>query len=208
MLTDGQLKDLSKKMRFPLEGVYFKDELPRVLKYNTAYIINLDNSLDEEGNENEGTHWTCLQVNKYPSGAIEPIFFDPYGAPPSEDIIAFVKNNCAKYLPHTNKDIQSLMNNACGFYCCAFLHYINAWEHRCKDLYQDVNTFMSYFDDLNTSIDWKKNEYILKMFFQSEDPSKRTEIDVLSNKITDEDEHRGRGVNDLMKIPVDVKYRN
>jgi hypothetical protein len=38
----------------------------------------------ENGEENDGTHWTCMQVNKYPSGQIEPIFFDPYGAPPSE----------------------------------------------------------------------------------------------------------------------------
>ena len=32
----------------------------------------------ENGEENDGTHWTCMQVNKYPSGQIEPIFFDPY----------------------------------------------------------------------------------------------------------------------------------
>jgi len=106
MLTDSQIKDLSKKMNFPLEGVFFKDELPRQLKYNTSYVINLDNSIDDEGNENEGSHWTCLQVNKYPDGKVEPIFFDPYGAPPSESIKKFVKDNCAKYLPYTTKDIQ------------------------------------------------------------------------------------------------------
>jgi len=203
MLTDSQIKDLSKKMNFPLEGVFFKDELPRQLKYNTSYVINLDNSIDDEGNENEGSHWTCLQVNKYPDGKVEPIFFDPYGAPPSESIKKFVKDNCAKYLPYTTKDIQSLMNNACGFYVCAFLHYINSWEYRCKDLYDDVDMFMNYFDDLNTSIDWKKNEYILKMFFQSSDPNKRTDIDVLSNKIMNEDE-KGKGF-DLVKIPVSTK---
>ena len=42
MLTDSDLKDLSKKMDFPLAGVFFKDELPRKLEYNTGYIINLD----------------------------------------------------------------------------------------------------------------------------------------------------------------------
>jgi hypothetical protein len=201
MLTDGDLKMLSKKMHFPLEGVYFKDELPRKLKYNTGYIINLDNSMDEGGNLNEGSHWTCLQVNKYKDGKIEPIFFDPYGAPPSESVKAFVKNNCAKFLPNTNKDIQSLMNNACGWYCCAFLHYINAWDHRTKDLYTDVETFMSYFDDLNTSIDWKKNEWILSQFFMDQDPTKRKESKVLDS-IKSEDE----GDNpDMMKIGVDVK---
>lgn len=201
MLTDDDLKTLAKKMNFPLEGCYFKDELPRQLKYNTGYIINLDNSMDEGGNLNEGSHWTCLQVNKYPDGKIEPIFFDPYGAPPSESVIKFIKNNCAKFLPHTNKDIQSLMNNACGWYCCAFLHYINAWEHRTKDLYTDVEVFMSYFDDLNTSIDWKKNEWILSQFFMDKDPTKRTPSKVLDS-IKSEDEENNP---DMMKLAVDVK---
>ena len=81
------------------------------------------------------------------------------------------------------KDVQSLMNNACmcGYYCVAFLHYINAWQHRTKDLYADVDIFLHYFDDLNKSIDWKKNEYILKMFFQSSDPALRKEIDVIGH---------------------------
>jgi hypothetical protein len=142
MLTDSQLKDLSKRMEFPLEGVYFKDELPKKLKFNTGYIINLDDSVDEEGNENEGTHWTCMQINKYPSNQIEAIFFDPYGGPPSENIKKIVLENTGKYLPYTTKDIQSLMNNACGFYCCAFLHFINSSQYRCKDLYDDVAQFM------------------------------------------------------------------
>jgi hypothetical protein len=205
MLTDIDLKDLSKKMDFPLAGVFFKDELPRKLEYNTGYIINLDDSIDDEGNDNEGSHWTCLQVNKYPSGRVEPIFFDPYGAPPSESIKKFVQDNTGKKLPYNEKDIQSLMNNACGFYCCAFLHYINNWEHRKKDLYDDVELFLSYFDDLNKSIDWKKNEYILKHFFQPKDVSLRKDIDVLTEKITKED--TGKGL-DIMKIPVDIKIRN
>ena len=82
MLTDTQLEELSRKMEFPLVGIFFKDELPKKIEFNKAYIINLDDSIDENGEENDGTHWTCMQVNKYPSGQIEPIFFDPYGAPP------------------------------------------------------------------------------------------------------------------------------
>ena len=154
--------------------------------------------------ENDGTHWTCLQVNKYPSGQIESIFFDPYGAPPSESIKKFVLDNTGKKLPYTEKDVQSLMNNACGYYCAAFLHYINKWEHRTKDLYADVDMFLHYFDDLNKSIDWKKNEYILKMFFQSSDPALRKEIDVISHPdhITKQD--TGKGI-DIVKIPVSTK---
>jgi hypothetical protein len=199
MLTDGQLYELAEKMNFPLEKVCFKDELKGKLKYNTGYIINLDNSVDEEGNQNEGTHWTCLQVNKYPDGRVEPIFMDPYGALPSENIKKFVQDNCGKHLPNTTKDVQSLMNNACGYYCCAFLHFINTWEHRQKDLYDDVENFMSMFDDLNTSIDWKKNEYILKMFFQPKDKKLRKEIDIITDTSEIIGQDKGEGI-DLMEV--------
>jgi hypothetical protein len=60
------------------------------------------------------------------------------------------------------------------------------------------------FDDLNVSVDFKKNEYILKHFFRSEDPSLRKEIDVIKSteSITGEDE---KGGIDMMKIPCDIK---
>jgi hypothetical protein len=205
MLTDTDLKKLSKAMEIPLAGVYFKDELPKKIEYNKSYIINLDDSVDNEGNDNEGSHWTALQVNKYPNGKIEPIFFDPFGAPPSESIKKFVLDNCGKYLPYTTKDIQSLMNNACGFFCCAFLHYINCWGNRTKDLYTDVDVFLCYFDDLNISIDFKKNEYVLKHFFRSKEEINRKPIDVFSNKIIDEDE-KGKGI-DIVKIPMNVNIK-
>lgn len=203
MLTNVQIEDLSKKMGFPLEAVLFKDELPKKLKYNTAYVINLQDSTDEEGNDNEGTHWTCLQVNKYKTGLVEAIFFDPYGQPPSESIKKFVKDNTGKYLPYTKKDVQSLMGNACGWYCCAFLHWINASQYRTKDLYDDVAEFLECFDDLTTSINFKKNEFILKHFFRSKDVNKQQEIDV----ITGGSDRIQEGNGDGAYIPVETKYR-
>jgi hypothetical protein len=201
MLTDQQLHHLGDAMDFKIESICFKDELPKVLKYNTAYIINLENSLDEEGNPNEGSHWTCLQVNKYPSGLVEPIYFDPYGQPPAESIKKFVKDNIHRELPFTDKDIQSLMNNACGWYCCAFLHYINKWEHRTKNLYLDVEHFLEFFDDLDTSADFKKNEYILKHFFRAKDESKRKAVEVFADSDTISSE------NDMgVRIPAELKY--
>lgn len=201
MLTNDQIEDLSKRMSFPLEGVFFKDELPKKLKFNTGYVINLQDSVDEDGNENDGSHWTCLQINKYPSGLIEPIFFDPYGAPPSEAVKKFVKDGCGKHLPYTEKDIQSLMNNACGWYCCALLHFINSSEQRSKDLYQDVSDFLELFNDLNVKSDYKYNEFVLKHFFRSADPAKRKAIEVLSGGIERISTENDTGV----KIPVELK---
>lgn len=201
MLTDIQIKDLCKKMNVDLEGVYFKDQLPKKIKPNTAYIINMENALDEYGNENAGSHWTALQVNKYPNGKIEPFYFDSYGQPSPENVKKVVMDTFGQKLPFSKRDIQSLMNNACGFYCCALLHFVNASKYRSGNFYQDIENFLSMFDDLNESVDWKKNEYILKHFFQPEDPKlrKAIEIDIEPARIVQED--TGKGMN-IMEVPV------
>ena len=204
MLSNIQLEDLAKKMNIPLERVCFKDELDEELfKFNRSYIVNMEDSIDEDGKQNEGTHWTCFQVNKYPNGTIEPIYFDSYGMPPPIAIKKYVEKGSDKHLNFTNRDIQSLMGNACGYFCLAFLHFINHFPHRSKDLYKDTDTFLTLFDDLGVSADFKKNEYILRLFFQSEDPSKRSDLsNVLPQKLDDDE-----GGIDMMRLPVDVKYK-
>jgi len=204
-LTDSQIKELCKKMSIPLAECVFKDELQSPLQYNKSYIINMENSEDENGNQNDGSHWVFLQCNKYPNEKVECIYFDPYGQPPPEHVKEVVKKTIGKSgLPYTEKDVQSLMNNACGFYCLALGHFINASKYRSNSLYHDVTTFLEMFDDLNHSIDFKKNEFILKHFFRSEDPSLRKDIDVIKpiESVSSEDE---KGGIDAYKLPVDIK---
>jgi len=199
MLTDFQLKELCKKMEIPLEGVFFKDELPKKIKPNVAYIINLENALDENGFENDGSHWTAMQVNKYPNGKVEPFYFCSYGGPPPENVKKVVMDTFGQKLPFNTRDIQSLMNNACGFYCCALLHYINPSKYKSNNFYQDIETFLGMFDDLNESIDFKKNEYILKHFFQPSDAKLRKEIEIDTQPARIVQEDTGRGI-DIMKV--------
>ena len=94
--------------------------------------------------------------------------------PPPEIVKKFVKI----HLPYNSVDIQSLMNSACGWYCLAFLHFINSAESRTRDLYTDANIFINMFDDLEKSHDHLKNEFVLKHFFRSKDASKRKPIEV------------------------------
>jgi len=204
-LTDSQIIDLSKKMNIPLADVCFKDELESPLQYNKSYIINIEDSMDENGNPNDGTHWVFLQCNKYPNDKIESIYFDPYGQAPPENVKKVVKETTGKQgLPYTEVDIQSLMNNACGYYCLALGHFINASQYRSNDLYSDVQAFMEMFDDLNKSVDFKKNEYVLKHFFRSSDPAMRKEIEVIKpiDSISSEDT---KGGIDGFRLPVDIK---
>jgi len=204
-LTDAQLRDLSGRMNFPLADVCFKDDLPDKLEFNKGYIINLEDEFDEDGKRNGGSHWTCFQINKYPNGKIEGIYFDPYGVGKPTDVKNAVIRTIGKNIPETKKDIQSLMNNACGWYCCAFLHFINSSQYRSKDLYTDVETFLDMFDDLDKSVDFKKNEYILKHFFRSKNVEGRGGAIEIDTDTIVEDEEGDRP--DLTKIPVGISMK-
>ncbi|NQX03137.1 hypothetical protein HQ447_20965 [bacterium] len=178
MLTDADLRQLASKMSVPLEFIGFKDDLPKRVKSNKAYVINLENEENIDGEDNQGSHWTCFYVSEYPNSKVEAIYFDPFGFPPPEIVKKVVKDTYGVSLPHTKTDIQSLMSNACGWYCMAFLHFITANPLRSKSLYDDVATFMDMFLDLNEKTDWKQNEWMLKQFFQPKDPALRKPVDV------------------------------
>lgn len=202
-LTDAQIYDLGARLNIPIGDVCFKDELPDILEFNKAYFINMDDSVDQDGQAAPGTHWVFVQCVKTPKDQVQSIYFDPYGVAPPEYVKTVVKNTTKQQgVPYTKKDIQSLLNNACGYFCLAFAHYINASQFRSGDLYRDVEFFLSLFDDLNKSVDFKKNEYMLKMFFRSSDPEKRKPIDV--DNISKDNEPGGI---DAFKLPVEVKIR-
>ena len=134
-----------------------------------------------------------MVVAKYPDGLVEPFYFDSFGQPPPIHVMSFIKKTTNKPLPHNNRDIQSVLNSACGYYCLAFLYYVFTYPNRTHDLYEDANNFLDLFDDLNVSHDFKKNEYILKHFFRSSDPSKRVPVSVLGDtaRIINDDEGKG-----------------
>lgn len=198
-LNNLQLKALSKYMNFPLhDNIYFKDQLPEILKYNESYIINMDDSCVDNNLEkpSSGTHWTAFQINKKKSGIIEAIYFDPFGVGPSINVERIMKNHTnQKKILFTKKNIQSCLNSACGWFCASFLHNLNGNIHRTKEFYLDVSIYLDCFEDLNISQNFKKNEYVLKLFFQSSDKSKRQAIDV--DYIVNNDDEA-----DLTKIPV------
>ena len=174
-LTNVELMDLAKRMDIPLEPPVFKSQLKDMkLKYNRFYIINLEDEYDPDGTKNDGTHYTCFQVNKYKNNKIEGVYLDPYGVEPASDVEEFVGFK----IPHSKKQIQGSLNNACGWFCLAFGHYINSYEGRSKDLHTDAMNFTDHFEDLTESNHHLKNEWVLKHFFRSKDPSKRTPIEI------------------------------
>jgi hypothetical protein len=197
-LSNIQIENLAKKMRIPLAFCDFKDLLgSEKLQHNKLYVINMEDELDENGKPNSGSHWTCFQSNKYPNGKVENIYFDSMGIPAPLEVQHFLGE---REVPYNKKNIQSILGDICGYYCLGFGHFINSFEGRTGDLYSDTNHFLDLFDDLDKSMDFEKNEFILKHFFRSSNPKERIPISV-EKKITG-------GNTDSIHIPVGTSIIN
>ena len=169
MLSNVQVENLASRMGIRLEGVFFKSQLKDMkLKHNKCYIINLEDQYDEDGNPNDGSHYTCFLYNKYPKKDCRDDFayFDSYGIAPPQEVLNFCGLKEGE-MPYNIVDMQSLMADCCGFFCLAFLFYVNRFEGRTLDFYRDCEHFSSLFKNLNECNDWKHNEAVLKMFFRN-----------------------------------------
>jgi hypothetical protein len=89
------------------------------------------------------------------------VLLEELSNPQMTALMSIEKGIGKSYLPYTDSDIQALMNSACGWYCSAFLYWINKFDGRSQDLYSDTEAFIELFDDLNKSNNFKKNEFIL-----------------------------------------------
>jgi len=119
------------------KGCYSKDNLQSLER--GFYIVNLQSSKD--GN---GTHWTCL----YHVNPVYSIYFDSFGFPPPEEI-----EDLLKIYDYNDKDIQDIKSSACGYYCIAFIKFMNGKTNPLKAF----NTFIKLFNK-NTN----RNDEILQ----------------------------------------------
>jgi hypothetical protein len=106
-------------------GVYMKDQLPDKLERG-SYIINLQSSKD-----GGGTHWVCLYHTPTYS-----YYYDSYGfVPPLE-----VQEKIIPYM-YNDLEIQDINSTACGFYCIAFVLYLNKKMNIEKAFMEFINLF-------------------------------------------------------------------
>ena len=107
------------------KGVYMKDQLPDKLERG-SYIINLQSS--KEGN---GTHWVCLYYTPNYS-----YYYDSFGfVAPLE-----VQKKIIPYM-YNDLEIQDIDSTACGFYCVAFVLYLNKKMNVEKAFMEFINLF-------------------------------------------------------------------
>ena len=151
MLSNFDLERLAEFYNLPLVAITMKDELPEKVE-DGCYIINLQSSTS--GN---GTHWLGLFIHKN-----NAYYFDSYGAPPSVEIMKFVKKRKGCHMYYNNFIIQDLKSQNCGWYTLAFLLWCYSYVLFSKDMKNMFNEFVKSFVD-----DTKENDNILKEFFET-----------------------------------------
>ena len=151
MLSNFDLERLAEFYNLPLVAITMKDELPATVK-DGCYIINLQSSTD-----GQGTHWLSLFIHKN-----NAYYFDSYGAPPSVEIMKFVKKRKGCHMYYNNFIIQDLKSQNCGWYTLAFLLWCYSYVLFSKDMKNMFNEFVKSFVD-----DTKENDKILKEFFET-----------------------------------------
>lgn len=140
-LSDKDITYILKEQRIKLNGVFMKDELPSKLK-SGFYVVNLQSS-----NIGNGTHWTAFYYSPKKS-----FYFDAFGFPAPVEIEQKLKR-----YRYNDKQIQNLNSTACGFYCIAFIIFLN--KNKNKDL---ENRFQSFVDAFSTNT--KINDKLLYNF--------------------------------------------
>ena len=172
MLTNSQVEMLAPKMGIPLEFCGFKDLLPKKIKPNKYYMVNLEDGEGDDGELNKGSHWVGFQCRTSNNGHKGCVYFDSYGKGPPKVITKLIKENFGLTPWYPTKDVQSLVNEACGWYQLAWAHFVNDKRFATNSLKKDTEEFLAPFEDLNHSLDYHKNEWILKHFFLSKDNPK------------------------------------
>ena len=135
VLSDIEIEEILKSQGIKV-NVCMKDELPTKLKQG-FYVVNLQSST-----VGSGTHWTALYYSSKHS-----YYFDPFGViAPVE-----VEQKLNEYT-FNNKQIQNLISTACGYYCIAFIIFMNERENK-------KTGFKIFADEFSTNTE--KNDTLL-----------------------------------------------
>ena len=136
-LSDRDILEILNSYNIKINGIYQKDKLPNKL-LDGFIVVNLQSSV-----EGFGTHWCALYHSKECD-----LYYDAFGFISPEAI----EDKINKSYYYNKRDIQNINSSSCGFYCIAFIKYIQ----NKKNKLEAFDKFISLFSG-NT----KQNEKVL-----------------------------------------------
>jgi hypothetical protein len=153
-------------------GTFSKDLLPKKIKGNSFYIVNMQDS-DEGG----GTHWVSV-INLDPK---EIIYFDSFGVPSApKEIEKFIKTTNKKVVRNLFQ-LQHIKTSSCGPWSIYFIDGMLT-KRKFKDVLNDFT--------MNPVI----NEHILLKYFGNEAFTERTLKQSIKNH-----QLKGQGIKEIQK---------
>ena len=131
-LSDTDIKKIINAQGVKLNGIYMRDEFNKQKLKAGFYVVNMQSSKD--GN---GTHWVCLYYTPNYS-----FYYDPYGfiAPTEIDV------KIRPYIYNTI-DNQSYNSSACGYFCIAFIIYMNEFKNKLDGFLKFIHLFSTNTKD-------------------------------------------------------------
>jgi len=110
-----------------------------------SYIINL-----QDFEDGEGTHWTCFKI--FDNGKC--CYFDSFGFPMPIEISKFLMP--FKPIAQSNRHIQYIQSEKCGYFCLAFIKYFDDFDTKKNNVYDAFDDWLNC-----SSIHEKTNDKIV-----------------------------------------------
>jgi hypothetical protein len=127
-LSDRDITDILKQQGIKLNGIFMKDQLPKKLKKG-FYVVNLASETANNG----GTHWLSFYYSPK-----ESFYFDAFGFIAPLEVDQILKS----YI-YSTSNIQDISSTACGFYCIAFILYMNGQKNKEEGFKKFIHHFSS-----------------------------------------------------------------
>ena len=148
MLSNFDIERICRKLELPIVGVFSKDKLPKKPQIG-SYYVNLQDS-----NAGGGTHWVMFKIYSdderenskkgKKEHTIGALFFDSFGLDMPKEVSEFLTP--FKPIPYSNRQIQGLNQDECGWYCISCDYSLEHKQH--TDTYlEDFNKFIALWSD-------------------------------------------------------------
>jgi hypothetical protein len=147
MLSNFDIERICRKLELPIVGVFSKDKIPKDIRIG-SYYINL-----QDANDGDGTHWVMFKIydnddredkSNKKKESIGALYFDPFGVDMPKEVADFLKP--FKPIPYSNRQIQGLKQEECGWYCIACDYSLEHKQHGTTYL-DDFHKFISLWSD-------------------------------------------------------------
>ena len=133
-------------------GAVSKNLLPRL--NGRAFIVNLENSVDREGNELPGTHWSAL----YDCRPRFVYWYDSFGRPPPKIVLRRVKETGKKLVINRSQE-QGINSIECGHLSAYVLARLFAGDRWKEIITKELYPRAFGFNDRVALNAWRKSRF-------------------------------------------------